>query len=769
MKKKIFLLLRFTIALIFSTILFVESNQLMYAKSKTDISVSCETLSNSSQNGSIFNFSLTTSEYDDVIVKTLDNDTHCSMNTTYFNAYSVEIKKHTVCYEVVDQVIYGIYYFNTESILYTYNLKTKEYEEMPIKATIYDITCYDEKIILVGRENNDACIYSFQKNLLLINKKCFGGKGYESFSKIFVIDENLLILGVKDAYSESSCFAHVGNPNERKCFLIKVNRKLEVADAFYINENTIDECIVDCYCDNKYISFLVKDDEDSYHQYVINYDFEVVLKIDLGNFFPTSIYIIPYQNKENLVMYLYVVDKKLYLGTLDNNTIHSTYLGDYFNIYSLDIKKGNLEVVIKENYQIQTLTIKEYHINKLEPFYYNALVTDYKSTFHLDISSYFEDLSFVFDDTKNSYINYQKSGIYQATYTSNKLDGTSISIVTDYVIPTFINIVDSGVYKTNYQLLFNDTVFIDNERVYNGDFLKNEGKHRIKHIVGDTTTEYVIYVFDKENTDYFVDMSNNYRNTTYTLYSGKMFYYQLEITSPKAIKEVIINKKSHPFVYQDNLILIPIYATLPGNIATYHLSEIVYSDLTSVKLNETFDVRTLNDPFQIEVSLQDEDIMYNLKNNRNCLVDLVSRTYQNETLQEEVHYKIQNQRITIPQSLSQMTLHARYTLGDQTIYEVELLSFSGLAKGKKEVYIDLVFSKNDDGLTIKVQGTHQSKIKLENVTIQKQNLTQSFLIEENKTIIYITIISSTVIIMLFTIYFVIKLIKKQRRAKNCNS
>lgn len=768
MKKTIILLLRFMF--VFSAILFIRINHHIYAKSQTENSAYDTSITLTSVDDfSTLDFSLVTNEYNDVIVKALDNDTHCSMNTTYFNTYFVEIKKHTVCYEEVDQVIYGIYYYNTESILYTYNIRTKEYNEISIKATIYDIAYYDEKIILVGKENNDACIYNFQKNLLLINKKCFGGKGYESFSKTFIIDDYLLILGVKDAYSEGSCFSHVGNPNERKVFLIKVNKKLEVVNDLYVNEHTIDESIVDCYCSDEYISFLVRDDTDVYHQYVTNHNLEVILKVDLNDFFPTSIYIIPYQTKEYLVMYVYIIDKKLYLGTLDNHTIHTTYLGDYFEIYSLDIKKGNLEIVIKDNNQIKTLTVKEYHVNKLEPFHYDNLVIDYKSTDHFDISSYFEELEFVFDDNKNAYINYQKSGTYQATYTANKRDGTNISIETDYIIPTFINIVHLGVYHTGYQLLFNDTVLVDDEKVYNGHCLQKEGCHFIKHMIGDKTTEYMIYVFDKENTDYFIDMSNNYQNTSYTIYPGTIFYYQLEITSPKEIKEVIINKKSHPFIYRNNLILIPIYATIPGNIDTYHLSKIIYDDLTIVTLNETFSVRTLNDPFQIEVSLSDEDIIYNFKNNKNCLVDLVSRTYQNDTLQEEIHYKIQSQKIVIPKSLSKTIIYARYTLGDETIYEVEVFSLMGVAKGKKDVCLDLVFSRSDDDLTMKVQGTHQSKIKINDITIQKQNLTQSFLVEENKTIIYITITLSAIILTLFIIYLVVKLIQKQRRIKNYNS
>lgn len=767
MKRRLYFFFYFVCMLCVLSFLFVMTSDTINVQAESLPSTSVIHLEN--RQSSVLEFAWITNEYEENIVKVLDNDTHCSMNRTYFNAYHIVINKHTICYQVVGQVIYGIYYEGVQSVLYMYHINTKEYQEIHIDATIYDITYYDEKLLLVGKEKEDACIYSFQKNLFFINKKCFGGKKEEAFYRVFVMQDYVFIFGEKDAYSEESCFSHVGNPGERKAFLIKVNEKLEIIDDFYINEGTRDEWVVDYYCTGNQISFLIRDDTNTYHQYIVNTQFEVSLKVDLNHFFPTTIYLIPHQTKENEVLYLYELDKTLYLGALDDHTIQSTYVGEYFDVYSLDIRQGNLEMIVKDNNQIKQCIVKEYHINTCNPFYYNEALMDYKSTTHFDIESYFEELSFVFDETKNSYINYQKSGTFQATYIANKLDGTTISIETDYIIPTFINIVNNGVYPTDFQLLFNDIVVVDNKRMYNGESLEEEGKHRIQHRVGEVITEYVIYVFDKENADYLIDMRNHYQDTMYTLFIGNLFYYQLEMSSPKEIKEVIVNGESHPFVYQDCLILIPIYATTPGKVDTYRISKINYVDQTSTELDVVFTVRTLCDPFQIDVDLQEDELIYQLKNNQNCLVDLVSRTYQNDVLQEEVHYNIQTQKLPLPTKKANLVLYARYTLGNQTIYEVELFSFTGMVKGKKEAYIDIAFVKHDEDLTMKIQGIRQNKIEIDDITIQKQNITKSFLMEENQTIMYIAVVASIIISILWMIFCIIQSVKKSRKTKTSRS
>lgn len=119
---------------------------------------------------STMNTTIITTEYQEAIVRAIDNDTVCSMNQTYYNQYHVVIDKPTICYSVVNTTIYGIYYSGTRSILYAYNMSDKSYIEETIYATIYDMIYYDEKLVLVGNENEDACLYNYQKNLTLINK-----------------------------------------------------------------------------------------------------------------------------------------------------------------------------------------------------------------------------------------------------------------------------------------------------------------------------------------------------------------------------------------------------------------------------------------------------------------------------------------------------------------------------------------------------------------------------------------------------------------------
>lgn len=705
---------------------------------------------------STMNTTIITTEYQEAIVRAIDNDTVCSMNQTYYNQYHVVIDKPTICYSVVNTTIYGIYYSGTRSILYAYNMSDKSYIEETIYATIYDMIYYDEKLVLVGNENEDACLYNYQKNLTLINKKCFGGDGYESFTKVISFHGKLLIFGLKDAFSSSSCFLNVGNSGDLKSFVIIIDEKNEIEKQLYVNENTSNETIVDVKCDDLFCSFLVKDDKDTYHQYKISDDLSVELKVDLNSFQPNLISIIP-NVKDYPVIYLYTKGKSLYLGLLEEKTIHPIYIGDYDYFYCLDIRKGKLEILLKDNQRVKQLIVDEYHINAIHDFYYNEFTLDYKNTNHFNVSSYFEDLTFIFDEQLNSYIDYQSSGNYVASYSAKRLDGSLLTVETNYVIPPFVNIIDGGVYDTQFPLLFTDTLYVDDEKKSNGDRILTTGKHILKHITKEKTEYYTIYVYEEGSTT-----NQNYLETDFTIFYPTTFYFKMSLDEEKEIESIIVNHKSHPFVLENGMIYIPIHATTPGNIDIYTINSIIYSDHRIDDIDKTFTVRTLYQPCIIETSYEDKSIIYQLKDANHVVLDIVIKTYQNDQLIGDVHYPLNHISYVVPKTLSKVIFYIRYCLGDKEIFEVELGSFLISAKGKKDNYIYFEIEKDDEEASIKVYPIYHKNMNIEEVIVQDKNLTNAYIIEENRVIIYITIITSILMIICIAMYFIIKMSKKRK-------
>lgn len=705
---------------------------------------------------SIIDTTIIASEYQEPIVRAIDIDTVCSMTHTYYNQYEVVIDKSTICYCVVDTTIFGIYYSGKDSILYAYNMQESSYIEETIHATIYDIVYNGETLILVGNENQDACLYRYQKNLVFIHKTCFGGEGYESFTKIIFFHHKLLVFGLKDAFSNSSCFSNVGNLGDLKSFVVTVNENGILEKELYLNEHTTNETIVDITCDTQFCSFLVKDDKDMYHQYSIDEELSVHLKVDLTAFEPNFVAIVPNQKKDSQVIYLYHKEGALYLGILHEKTIHPIYIGEYHSFYCLDIRNGKLEVLLKENNRVKRLIVDEYHIHDIHSFHYNAYQDDYKSTNHFDITSYFEDLTFTFDENLNSYIDYQAAGSYLASYSAKRLDGSIITIETEYVIPPFINIIDEGVYDTQYRLLFTDVVYVDDEKKTNGDMILIPGRHIVKHMTEETTHMYTIYVYEN-----CVSMYQNNIDTDFTIFESTTFYFKMYTGETKEIASIIVNQENYPFVVQDGTIYIPIHATTPGSIDRYTIEKIIYSNQCVYEMNETFTVRTLYQPCTIEANYENKRIIYQLKHAENTVLDIVIKTYQGDQCIEDIHYPLEQISYTIPKISSKMVFSIRYCLGNKEIEEVELGSFVISSKRKKASYIYFDIEKNDEEIVIQVYPSNYQKINIEEVMVQNKNLTNAYIVKENKAIILITIIMSIAIILSVILYFVIRILKKK--------
>ncbi len=710
-------------------------------------------------------------EYDEAIVRALDNDTLCSMKKTYFTKYNVVIEKPTICYVVEENTIYGIYYQNTTSVLYSYHIGNKTYLETPVDATIYDIGYFDERLILVGTSKNDAILYRYQKNLMLINKKCFGGKGYESFIKIIPTVSKMILFGSKDAFSESSCFYNVGNINERKTFVVSIDQEDEIVDQLYINEQTQEETLQDVYYNNHTTYFLIKDSQDIYHQYQINENLEVELKSDLDEFNPT--YILQIRNeKKGWISYIYTKGENLYVGTLNytqnKGSVETIEIGKYPFFYSSKIQNGKLEVLLKESNQVKKLTIDEYHIDYLNDFYYNNQndynhLEDYKSTSHFQVSSYFQNFTFLYDETQNAYIDFQKSGTYQATYVATKQDKSKLYIQTNYIIPSFINIINEGVYPSNFKLLFTDVLYVDGEKKYNGDVITTPGKHLITHLVDGETYTYTIYIFDKG-----VATIHNHQETDFTLATPSTFYFQLQTkklqaNSAKVVKEVVVNHHPVLFTQKGSIIYIPITTTTSGTIETYTIDKIIYQEGTSEDLNIFFTVRTLYEPPIVEAGYENEEMTYAIKKGKYTLLDIVIRTYQNDQLVDDTHYPLDHFSYIILPTSSLIKIYVRYSLGNKTIEEIELARFLAHSTNQKGLSIHFEVENKEDDWAIKIKDTHQKKLEVEEAYLNEQNITPLYQKNENRIIIYISLISSSLIIVaIITILFV----KKRRQKKN---
>ena len=149
------------------------------------------------------------------IQKIIDNNVYLANNNTYF------INENIIIEGKINNYIY-----NKDSIIFTikesdgtiickYNqtLKDKQLiDKLPI--TINDMVVYNEQLIVVGEEKNDACIYTYTIDGTQINKYQYGGNAKESFLKIQISGNYIYLIGQKNGISEGSIFKNVGNDDD---------------------------------------------------------------------------------------------------------------------------------------------------------------------------------------------------------------------------------------------------------------------------------------------------------------------------------------------------------------------------------------------------------------------------------------------------------------------------------------------------------------------------------------------------------------------------
>ena len=211
------------------------------------------------------------------------------------------------------------------------------------------------------------------------------------------------------------------------------------------------------------------------------------------------------------------------------------------------------------------------------------------------------------------------------------------------------------------------------------------------------------------------------------------------------------------------MIYIPITTTTSGTIETYTIDKIIYQDGTSEDLNIFFTVRTLYEPPIVEAGYENEEMMYTIKRGKYTLLDMVIRTYQNNQLIDDTHYSLDHFSYTIFPTSSLAKIYVRYSLGNKEIEEIELARFLAHSTNKKSLSIRFEVENKEDDWVVKIKDTHQKKLAVEEVYLNEQNITPFYQKNENRIIIYISLISSSLIIIaIITVLFV----KKRRQKTN---
>lgn len=686
------------------------------------------------------------------IQKSIDSNVYLINNDTYFIKENLTIEGKINKYIYDDNnVIFTIKELNNDCI-YKYNLITSEkqlIDKLPI--IVNDMVIYNDQLIIVGEEDNDACIYVYTKDGIQICKYQYGGIAKESFLRIKICNNYMYIIGQKNGISEGSIFKNVGNNDDIKPFIIKMNSSFKVVNEFYINIDTEYERLnnfdFDSFDGN--ISFTVETFDKRFFHYELDYELQLVKHYEL-------LLPIKYTNisKLNNKSYLIKNVNYYYLGFKDIDTWHIVSLTDINKVDNVELVNGNIVITNYSNNQINTYKISEYHIEYIDDFIYQYPYYDYQSTNHFKVESYLEQLNFVYDNVANQSINLQKSANYIAKYYAIKQDQSLINIETNYIVEPFINIINEGVYQIGYKIFFTDEVIMNDVKIINGETLQEPGIYILKH----NGKNYTIYVKEK----IYHSFGNDYLNADCFLTKYDKAIYQITLNSNKQVSKVIVNEEEYPFIQNENEIVLN-FAIDNNNFVSYYIDSIVFSDNSNLKINKRYTLKRVLDYPTLKLTYDNDILNYQIIDEDRTIFDVVVKMYKETVLLEEVHSFLENTNVIFNLDTTKVEVCIRYHLEGTTYEEISLIDIDAIKKSQKDDNLELTFEKNNDIVEcIKIK-INDETLKLKNVSAQKINLTAAYQTTDNKLICYISIIVTAILLVIIVSVIIRKRVLKSKR------
>ncbi len=683
-------------------------------------------------------------ELDFNVLNVLDENIYIGMDKSYIKELDMYIDEIIVDYVSTSDAYYLISDHPLKDNFIKIDINTKAIISSDIIFEVKDITYYKESVYVVGCDAGDGCIYKYNAKLELVSRHLYGGEGFEQFEKIKIINDKIYVIGLKDAISKYSPFINCGNIGEKKSFLVKLNLGCVIENTFYFNEKTNFEKVSDIHISEDYLLIINTDENDSYYQYKLDYNLGLIERFCLNDYLDADYYDIVSYTDRGLYIYLYLKNNTINYLVFSSGVIYSNYIKDLQQLYYSSLDKGVLKIITMNLDEFILTSIQEYHIIELNEKEVAYPATNYKSVNHFSIESYFEELEFEYSEDND--INLLTSGMYQASYVATRFNGEEIQINTPFKVLSYINVINEGIYPSGYKLIFTDQVYVNNEEVYMGEALKEEGEYKIYHNVENNIIEYTIYIKDNYNKD----LSVNCTHSDYIINNGGIFSYTITLNQEKIVKQVIVNDKDISFSQDENIINIQFNSLDITGINNFNIQKIVFNDDSILDVNERFSVNVMKRTPLVEVEADTEGISFNITDIDEAILDIVFRYYKNGELIKIDKTYLNDFELFPSESYDDLKVVMLYELGTNEVFEVNLLNFDLFLNNKKnnEKLFNLSFDKDDDKvLAIYVDKIINNEI-ISKILVSDINLVNYYVSKKSNKLLYISLGITGVLILI---------------------
>ena len=208
--------------------------------------------------------------------------------------------------DIIDHIIYNgnVYLLIKKEAyaLYKVHNNSQLIERLGLNYdNVSDINIYNNEIVIVGKLNDNGVILFVSDKLKEKKEKIFEGDKYQEFTHVMVYYDNIYIGGIKSAHSLNPYYQNVGNVNDIKSFIFKLNDSLEIINSCYFNEGEEREKIKSIIKYNNGLSIMLLG--ENCYEYELSEDLKCINKRIISNHKLIEIETTKQQNNRHVYIY----------------------------------------------------------------------------------------------------------------------------------------------------------------------------------------------------------------------------------------------------------------------------------------------------------------------------------------------------------------------------------------------------------------------------------------------------------------------------------
>lgn len=681
-----------------------------------------------------------------------------------YNGKSIKIADGTlISIDCFENNIYILLTQNEERYIYIYDLEKEITNSFLVENGIYQKIKVHSNIYIIGSINNDAAILEYTDKGELVAHKNFGGSGEEEFTDLFFINDNIFITGYKDAISYDSCFNNVGNINEKKSFLVRIDKSFEIEKTFYFNNFKSTEKIRSFFYSGNSIHILLACD-DLTIQYLFNTNLELISKYSLDNSEYEFIEEIKGVPNDSITLYLAKRNLEYSFVYYDLERYKEYSFKDIKFIFDCKVVNGSLTLLYKDEslhvFQLGHFKILENNDIFITKFYSSMDIKE-----HFKYISFFSNYNFTMTNIEPIF-DKSKTGIYEAVYSANNGIFEDITVNTKVIVDKFVNIIDKGIYPTGYVLEFFGSAKLDGKLIHYGTKVETEGSHILEII--DINNKSIFYEFCVYKDYKFNNLSYTISNA-YDVTIGNTQAIFLELKNVGSVKEVIINgEKYKNYSYSNNKLVIVLNSKSCPSIDNYFIDYIITNTDTRMDIKKNITLRTIKDVPNITVnkSTSLNDLSVELKTNSQYLSFMYLEILEYEKLDlvnTKYVYNMNNFKSDYKGITKNIIINYVYTLGDGRLIKRNILDY------KLDDNVDITFDKffiSEEKLNVNFK-INLPKDKSKIITLKVcDDLYKEIKPNKDFKIKEIMIFSSILLTILFSLIIFLRLRRVKRKIKS---